>query len=47
MTSVSPFDVLQAASSPARDWLVSRRTDIALDVHLPGLNVIRVELETR
>jgi hypothetical protein len=40
-----PFDVFTEATPPVRAWLAAHRDQVAIDLRLPGLSVVRVDRE--
>jgi uncharacterized membrane protein len=45
LSKSEPFDVFTEATLPVRDWLSAHRNQVALDLRLPGLSVVRLDRE--
>jgi mannosyltransferase len=45
LSKSDPFDVFAEASPPVRAWLAAHQDQVALDLRLPGLSVVRVDRE--
>jgi len=45
LSKSDPFDVFDEATPPVRAWLAAQRDQVALDLRLPGLSVVRVDRE--
>jgi hypothetical protein len=45
LSKSEPFDVFIEATPPVRDWLATHRSQVTLDLPLPGLSVVRVDME--
>ena len=40
-----PFDIFNEATLPVRSWLAVHRDQVALDLRLPGIGVVRIDRE--
>lgn len=43
LSKSAPFDVFAAATPPVRAWLAARQAQVAFDLRLPGLSVVRID----